>query len=91
MSLVLIDQLVEELAADLCDRARRPARTAYHPESWELAGMENAGPPESTKRDWWRQHAREVITWVMERTSENPATTVAAPAEQAAPTAETGA
>ncbi len=58
------DQFVEQLAADLCDRAMRPARAVYHPSSWEQAGRENAGPPESTKRQWWRRHAREVISAV---------------------------
>jgi len=33
----LTDDQLEELAADLCDRARRPARSVYHPESWEHA------------------------------------------------------
>lgn len=45
-------------------RVARPARTAYHPSSWERAGRENGGPPESTKRDWWRRHAREIIAMV---------------------------
>jgi hypothetical protein len=64
--------LIEALAADLCDQGRRPGRTTYHRVSWDVAGRTNAGPPETTQREWWRHYAREVLAWVAERLAETP-------------------
>lgn len=56
---MITDEFREELARDMADQARRPARTEYHPSSWDELPEVNRG--------WWRSYADVVVARVCER------------------------
>ena len=61
----LSTDLIDRLAADLCDRAARPARIAYDPAAWNEAGQHTLPSGRGTRQDYWRRHAAEVVSWVL--------------------------